>query len=87
MPKTSATPQAPTIIPIQMTGTVEGKDELNTLYESAERHSLHADDPEAFRQGKLPVLKSYEEFQKSYLKAAENPANTTKPLIINGKMV
>ena len=63
-----------------MTGTVEGKDELNTLCENAERHSLHADDPEAFRQGKLAVPERHGELQKSDLKAAENPANTTKPL-------
>lgn len=48
-----------------------GEDELKTLRERAIRHSLYVDDPKAFRQGKLPALKSYEEFQKSYLKAAE----------------
>ena len=32
---------------------------------------LYADEPEGFGQGKLPALKSYEQFKKSYLKAAE----------------
>ncbi len=62
----------------EMTGTVAGKDELNTLYENAERHSLHADDPEAFRQGKLAVLERHGELQKSDQEVAETIDNFQK---------
>lgn len=65
--------------------TALDEDELKILRERAVLHSLYADDPKAFRQGKLPALKNYEEFQKSYLKAAENPANTTKTLKSQGE--
>lgn len=47
------------------------KDELKALRERAVRHSLYVDDPAAFRAEKLPALKNFEEFKKSYLKAAE----------------
>ena len=59
-----------------MTGTVAGKDEQNTPRERAVRHSLYADDPEAFRKGKLPAL-------KSHLKAAKTLDNTGK-IVYNG---
>lgn len=46
-------------------------DELKRLREDAVRHSLYMDDPKAFRAEKLPPLKSFKEFKKAYLKAAE----------------
>lgn len=54
------------------------EDELKVLRERAVRHSLYADDPKAFRAAKLPALKSFPEFQKSYLKAAEEEAKIPK---------
>jgi hypothetical protein len=45
--------------------------ELKALRERAVRHSLYADDPNAFRAEKLPALKNFEEFKKNYLKATE----------------
>jgi uncharacterized protein with gpF-like domain len=47
------------------------KEELKALRERAVRNSLYVDDPAAFRAEKLPALKNFEEFKKSYLKAAE----------------
>ena len=46
-------------------------DELKRLREIAVRHSLYVDDPKAFRAEKLPELKNFSEFRKSYLKAIE----------------
>lgn len=64
------------------------EDELKTLRERAVRHSLYSDDPEAFRKGKLPALKNFEAFQKSYLKAAESIDNSGKSGIIeSGKTI
>ncbi len=59
------------------------EDELKVLRERAVRHSLYADDPKAFRAAKLPALKSFPEFQKSYLKAALTLDNPGKSGIIN----
>lgn len=47
------------------------EEELKTLRERAVRNSLYVDDPEAFRAEKLPALKNFDEFKKSYLKAIE----------------
>jgi SPP1 gp7 family putative phage head morphogenesis protein len=47
------------------------EDELKILRERAVRHSLYMDDPKTYRADKLPKLKNFTEFKKSYLKAAE----------------
>ena len=47
------------------------KKELKALRERAVRHSLYVDDSAAFRAEKLPALKNFEEFKKSYLKAMD----------------
>ncbi len=59
------------------------EDELKVLRERAVRHSLYADDPKAFRAAKLPALKSFPEFQKSYLKAAQTLDKSGKSGTIN----
>ena len=59
------------------------EDERKVLRERAVRHSLYADDPKAFRAAKLPALKSFPEFPKSYLKAAQTIDNAGKSSIIN----
>ena len=58
------------------------EDELKKLRERAVQHSLHVDDPKAFRKEKLPPLKNFAEFKKSYTKAAETLENTGKSGII-----
>ena len=45
--------------------------ELKALRERAVRHSLYADDPDAYRAEKLPALRNFGEFKKNYLKATE----------------
>lgn len=47
------------------------EDELKILRERAVRHSLYMDDPKTYRGEKLPTLKNFKEFKKSFLKAAE----------------
>ena len=47
-------------------------DELKILRERAVRHSLYMDNPKTYRAEKLPELKSFEAFKKSYLKAADD---------------
>lgn len=58
------------------------EDELKILRERAVRHSLYMDDPKTYRAEKLPTLKSFKEFKKSFLKAAETLVNTGKSGII-----
>lgn len=58
------------------------EDELKILRARAVQHSLYMDDPKTYRAEKLPTLKNYEEFKKSYLKAAETLVNTGKSGII-----
>jgi SPP1 gp7 family putative phage head morphogenesis protein len=62
------------------------KDELKALRERAVRHSLYVDDPSAFRAEKLPPLKNFEEFKKSYLKAAENVNLPLEKSVKSGKI-
>ena len=45
--------------------------ELKALRERAVRHSLYADDPDAYRAEKLPAMRNFGEFKKNYLKATE----------------
>lgn len=54
------------------------EDELKILRQRAVRHSLYMDDPKTYRAEKLPTLKNYAEFKKSYLKAAQTIENTGK---------
>lgn len=58
------------------------EDELKKLRERAVQHSLHVDDPKAFRKEKLPPLKNFAEFKKSYTKAAETLEKQGKSGII-----
>lgn len=59
------------------------KDELKLLRERAVRHSLYMDDPKAYRGEKLPTLKNFKEFKKSYLKAAQTVENAAETPAIN----
>ena len=43
---------------------------------------LYADEPEGLGRGKMPVSMGYEEFRKSYLKAAETLDNSGKSGIV-----
>ena len=43
------------------------KDELKVLRERAVRHSLYMDDPATYRAEKLPQLRNFEEFRKSFI--------------------
>lgn len=62
------------------------EEELKTLRERAVRNSLYVDDPAAFRAEKLPALKNFEEFKKSYLKATENVDLPLEKSVKSGKI-
>lgn len=57
-------------------------EELEILRERASYHGLLVKDSKAFGHAKA---KDFSDFKKKYLKAAENPVNTTEPLKSQGK--